>query len=409
MSALSTWIKKNYPELVQHRRYIHEHPELSMQEHNTTSYVENLITEWGFTPHRFSWGTGLYCDVFPSQDMSNSPEPTSFTALRADLDALPIEEKTGLDFASSHPGVSHSCGHDMHTAVLLGVAAFLSQPEHRRMLRRPVRLIFQPAEEIMPGGAIAVVQEGVLDQVERIVALHCDPKIPTGAVGTKAGAITSATDVLTVTVRGTGGHTSRPHLSTDTIGALAHLINTLPLVLTRRVDPQSSTIMMWGSIHAGSSANAIPAEGTVTGTLRTRDYAVWKQLESLSVSTIEHILSSFGVDFDIQYQQGVPPVVNDSSIVEELSHIIEKVPQAYEVETYQSGGGEDFSWYLEKIPGAMFRLGVGPPGVTPQTSIDLHRPEFVADEKALALATEIFLRYILDADFEENLIRVESE
>lgn len=232
----------------------------------------------------------------------------------------------------------------------------------------------------MPGGALDAVAAGVTDGVSRIFALHCDPRLPVGSVGLRAGALTSAADHIELQLHSTGGHTSRPHLTGDLVYAMGTVITGLPGVLSRRVDPRSGTVMVWGAAHAGNAANAIPQEGRLRGTVRTGDHATWSELEALVRSVVGELLAPLGVRYDLSYFRGVPPVVNDETSVEMLTRAVAAIGPNAVADTPQSPGGEDFSWYLEKVPGAMGRLGVWD-GLRPQ--VDLHQPNFDLDERAI--------------------------
>ena len=222
-----------------------------------------------------------------------------------------------------------------------------------------MRLIFQPAEEIQPGGAIDMVADGAMEGVERIFALHCDPRLRVGRLGTRVGPITSACDVLEVRLTSPGGHTSRPHLTADLVEAIGLLITQLPLLLTRQVDPRSGTVLVWGAVHAGEASNAIPQHGVLRGTLRTADHATWGGLEEKVRALVAAILAPLGVGYTLDHVRGVPPVVNEAVSSEMLADAALAIggPEA-STSTEQSSGGEDFAWYLEHVPGAMARLGV---------------------------------------------------
>ena len=372
------------PRLIALRRDLHRHPELAFQEHRTAQFVEDALRK------------------LPNLTVSR-PTPTSVLAvlkgqagpgktvlLRADMDALPITEHTGLPFSSTVEGVSHSCGHDAHTAILIGVARLLAAVPS---LPVGVRLIFQPAEEVMPGGALDAVAAGVTEGVSRIFALHCDPRLPVGSVGLRAGALTSAADHIELQIHSPGGHTSRPHLTGDIVYAMGTVITGLPGVLSRRVDPRSGTVMAWGAAHAGNAPNAIPQEGRLRGTVRTGDHQTWGELEPLVRSIVGELLAPLGVRYDISYFRGVPPVVNEEAAVAVLSASVAEIGPNAVADTPQSPGGEDFSWYLEHVPGAMGRLGVWD-GLGPQ--MDLHQPNFDLDERALEVGVRTLAGVVLD-------------
>jgi amidohydrolase len=374
------WLASHHDDLVAWRRHIHAHPELGRQEFATTQFIASHLADAGLNPKVLPGGTGLMCDFGPD----HGPR----VALRADMDALPMAERTGAPYASLVPNVAHACGHDGHTAVLLGAAlALASVPE----LPVGVRLIFQAAEELMPGGAIDAVAAGALTGVSRIFALHCDPRLAVGNVATKAGPITSAADQVEITVHSPGGHTSRPHLTGDLVYALGTLITGVPGILSRRLDPRNSTVMVWGAVNAGVAANAIPQTGTLAGTIRTASREAWVAMEDLVREIVSSLVGSLNVEYSVQYRRGVPPVVNDELSTRILIHAIEAIGADVLSDTYQSGGGEDFSWYLEEVPGAMARLGVWS-GHGPQ--LDLHQPTFDLDERALAIGVRVLVNIV---------------
>ncbi len=253
--------------LIDLRRDIHAHPEVGKLEHRTTAVIVEELERAGLVAKVLPVGTGAYCDILP--DGFDYAE--GLVGFRADIDALPITDAKNVPYASQNPGVCHACGHDVHTAILIGLGLVLAQLRDQEMLTRGVRLVFQPAEESSPGGALDAIDGGVLQDLTEIYALHCDPRTDVGQLAFKVGAITSAVDQVDITLTGVGGHTSRPHLTQDVVGALGELATTTQLVLSRRVDPRSGVSLMWGSIHAGSVANAIPGTGTIVGTLRALD------------------------------------------------------------------------------------------------------------------------------------------
>jgi len=373
--AVEAWLAAHAEELVAWRRHLHRHPELSRQEFATTQFIAERLAGAGLNPKVLPSGTGLTCDF--------GPEDGPRVALRADIDALPMTEQTGAPYASLVPGVTHACGHDAHTAILLGAAlALASAPE----LPVGVRLVFQAAEELMPGGAIDAIAAGVLTGVSRIFALHCDPRLEVGRVATIPGPITSAADTIEITVSGPGGHTSRPHLTADLVYGLGTLITGLPGVLSRRIDPRNNTVMVWGAVNSGAAANAIPQSGRLAGTVRTASRETWVAMESIVEEAVASLLAPLNIEHTLNYHRGVPPVVNEAVSTRMLTHAIEAIGPEVLAETQQSGGGEDFSWYLEQVPGAMGRLGVWP-GTGPQ--LDLHQPTFDLDERALAVGVRV--------------------
>ncbi|MGW9413167.1 amidohydrolase [Arthrobacter cupressi] len=375
--VVGPWLEELLPDLIEFRRDLHAHPELSFKEFRTTDKLVERLEAAGLKPRRLE-GTGLTVDV--------GEGPIS-TALRGDIDALPIIEETGLPFASKNHGVTHACGHDVHTTTMLGVALVLHGMHQAKPLGGTVRIIFQPAEETMPGGALSCIDQGVLDGVPRIMALHCDPRINVGQVGTRIGAITSASDTIKIELTGRGGHTSRPHLTEDLVFALSQIAVNVPAVLSRRVDVRSGVSVVWGQISAGSAPNAIPANGYMAGTMRCLDRDAWHDAGELLDEVVREIAAPYGVDVHLEHTRGVPPVVNS----EDETAIIEAAARAELGEhavvlTPQSMGGEDFAWFLADIPGAMMRLGTHTPG---GEEYDLHRGDFIVDERALGYAVRV--------------------
>lgn len=381
---LQEWLARGRDELVVWRRHLHAHPELSHAEHATTAYVAARLTAAGLTPQLLPGGTGLLCEV------GGGGGPV--VALRADMDALPLQEQTGVEYASTVPGVAHACGHDAHTAVLLGAGVALAGAGP---LPGRVRLLFQPAEETMPGGAVDLIAAGALAGVSRIFALHCDPRLPVGKVGVRAGALTSAADVIALQLHSPGGHTARPHLTADLVHALGTVITGLPAVLSRRVDPRSGTVLVWGAVQAGQAANAIPQTGVLRGTLRTGDRETWALLKPLVAESVAALLAPTGVRFELRHTRGVPPVVNERTSARLLRAAVSSgVGEPAVATTRQSSGGEDFAWYLEHVPGAMGRLGVWP---GTGTQLDLHQPGFDLDERALEVGVRVLVHAALES------------
>ncbi|WP_246815833.1 MULTISPECIES: amidohydrolase [Corynebacterium] len=378
---VSDWVKHNDSRVVGWRRHLHRNPELSHMEYRTTDFIMEILQEAGFTPERLPTN-GVVADIGPV----NEP----IIAFRGDIDALPIQEITGLDFASEVSGVMHACGHDMHTTVVLGLAVALADFVDANgvdALGVRVRFIFQPAEEVMDGGATEVIEAGALNGVSQIFALHCEPKLRSGEVGLRVGPITSASDVVEIVLRGMGGHTSRPHLTSDLIFAAGLVATQLPLQFTRKVDPRSGTVVTFGAINGGATFNAIPEEVRLLGTFRTADVSVWRQGEELITELVQDIVKPTGALVEIRYTKGVPPVTNDDVSTSLLAQAVKDVDPHALKEAPQSSGGEDFSWYLEHVPGSMARLGTWTgKGERP----DLHQPDIVFDERALRVGIRMF-------------------
>lgn len=377
VSQLLAAVDATSAELVEIRRHLHANPELSWQEEQTTGLIAKRLGDAGVKVQQFS-RNGLMADI-------GTGPPT--VALRADLDALPVPDRTPDPWCSTVPGVAHACGHDVHAAALLGAGLALQELDGKGLLPGPVRLVFQPAEEIMPGGALMCLDEGALDGISYAYALHCDPGLDVGRVGLRQGPITGAADSLSVTVTGKGGHTSRPHLTEDLVFALGKVVTELPAVLSRKMDPRAGVSVVWGMVRAGSAKNVIPAVGEIGGTVRMLDAVAWADAEALVRDTIAQIIEPYGVDSQVTYVRGVPPVVNEHAAAQLMGDAVEEVlGEEGLVATSQSLGGEDFAWYLEKSKGAMARLGTRTPG---GPTYDLHQGNLRVDERAVVIGAKV--------------------
>ncbi|MEU5507001.1 M20 family metallopeptidase [Streptomyces fungicidicus] len=374
-------------ELVAFRRDLHMHPELGHQEFRTTAAIKERLERAGLRPRVLSGGTGLVCDIGTDGEAGADP---AMLALRADIDGLPIPDmKADCPYRSTVPDRAHACGHDVHTTVVLGAGLVLAELHRQGLLPRPVRLIFQPAEEVLPGGAAEVIEDSGLDGVGRILAVHCDPRVDAGKIGLRQGAITSACDRLEIALDGPGGHTARPHLTTDLVTAAARVVTDVPALVGRRVDSRSGLAVTWGRVESGHAPNVIPQHAELSGTVRCLDLETWRQAPDVVVAAIDEIANLHRAKSEITYVRGVPPVVNEAGATELLRDAMTARRGVESVEgTEQSLGGEDFSWYLERVPGAMARLGVRPPGE--RTVRDLHQGDFDVDEHAITVGVELF-------------------
>jgi amidohydrolase len=363
-------------ELIEFRRDLHAHPELSWAEERTSAVIAKRLDEAGLTPRALP-RNGLVVDI----GSGSGP----MIGLRADLDALPVEDRTDDPWASTVAGVAHACGHDLHASSLLGAGLALAALGDR--LPGRVRLIFQPAEEIMPGGALMSIEAGAVDGVSRIFGLHADPGLDVGTVGLREGPLTGAADHIDVLLSGKGGHTSRPHLTEDLTFALGKVVTELPAVLSRRLDPRAGVSVVWGMIRAGSAVNVIPATGRAGGTVRMLDAIAWADAEELIRDTIDQIVEPYGVTPTVTYVRGVPPVVNEHRSTVLLGQaVVAVLGEEGHVATSQSLGGEDFAWYLDSVPGAMARLGTRTPG---GPTYDLHQGDLRVDERAISVGASV--------------------
>jgi amidohydrolase len=376
--AIKTAVATLSEELVAFRRDLHRHPELAWDETRTTEKVSERLSQDGISVQLLP-KSGLIAEI------GGGDGPV--VALRADLDALPVSDQTEDPWRSGTDDVAHACGHDVHTTALLGAGLALQQLHETGGLPGRVRLLFQPAEEVMPGGALEVIAAGGLEDVTHAFGLHCDPSLDVGQVGLRVGPITGAADSLSVRLTGRGGHTSRPHLTQDLTYALATLVTELPSALSRRLDPRAGASMVWGVLRAGSARNVIPATGEAAGTLRMLDPVAWADAEELVRGLIGHIVAPYGVVADVDYIRGVPPVVNEPRSTAILADAVEAtLGEPGIVSTTQSLGGEDFGWYLEQVPGAMGRLGTRTPG---GPTFDLHQGDLRVDERSVGIGARV--------------------
>ncbi|SIN33369.1 amidohydrolase [Micromonospora cremea] len=375
------------PGLIATRRHIHSHPELSGTEFETAALIARELSLAGLSPRLLPKGNGVICDV-------NGRPDGPVVALRADIDALPLDDPKDVPYRSTVQGVCHACGHDVHTSILLGVGMLLAQLADLGELDGRVRLIFQPAEEILPCGSLEVIEAGGLDDVVQIFALHCDPNLPVGQVGLRVGPITAAADNVTVRLSGPGGHTARPHLTVDLVDALGRLITEVPALVSRRVPANSGLLLVFGHASAGTRYNVIPSEASASGTLRVMDRDTWEQAPKIVAQVVRDVIAPTGATVDLEYLRGRPPVCNDARAIQVLTAATAAAlgPDGI-AETPQSMGGEDFSWYLEYVPGALARLGVGRFG----PNVDLHRASFDVDEGAIPAGVRVMVQTALRA------------
>ncbi len=391
LGGLDAFLSQYTGELITFRRDLHAHPELGYHEHRTTRLVSGRLASAGLRPSVLPKGTGLLADIGGSDGHARGP----VIALRADLDALPVADEKNVPYRSTVRNTCHACGHDVHTAILVGAGIFLARLAAAGELPGRVRLVFQPAEEV-PGGALDVLAAGGIASVDRIFALHCDPRLDVGKIGLRTGPITAACDKIVVRVAGPGGHTARPHLTADLVYALGKIVTELPAALSRRVDPRSSLSLVWGKVSAGSAANAIPDDGIAEGTVRCLDDEAWHAAPDLLKALIDSVASAYGVFAELSYQRNVPPTVNEAASVQILADATAQAlgPDAA-APAPQSLGGEDFAWYLESIPGALARLGTR--GQNIGDDLDLHQGTFDVDERAIGIGIKVMVAAALTA------------
>ncbi|XGB40086.1 MAG: M20 family metallopeptidase [Cyanobacteria bacterium LVE1205-1] len=361
------------PRLVEIRRHLHAHPELSGGEHQTSVYVAGVLYSCGLQVRESVGKTGVVGE-FKGQGVDHR-----VLALRTDLDALPIDERTGLDYASRKPGIMHACGHDVHTTLGLGVAMVLTQLGGR--FPGDVRFLFQPAEEIARGAGW-MIRDGAMDQVSAVLGVHVYPTIPAGMVGIRYGVLTAAADDLEIVIIGESGHGARPHEAVDAVWIAAQVITTLQQAVSRTQNPLHPVVLSFGKISGGRAPNIIADRVTLTGTVRSLHPETYAQLPEWIEGIVASICQPYNARYELKYNRGVPSVYNDPTLSKLLENCAEEGwgKDRVQILSEPSLGAEDFSLYLQHAPGSMFRLGVG---FCDRPNYPLHHPQFVVDESAI--------------------------
>ena len=369
------------------RRDIHKHPELSGHEVHTKYLVKGILDIEGYEIKEFPTHNGLVADL-----IVDKKKP--FVAIRADMDALPIEEKTQKPYASEVKGVMHACGHDAHTAIAAGVAIAFANIKEK--LPSNIRFIFQPAEEINEGGSIDLIRDGALENVKAIFGLHVYPYLQTGQIGYKYGVMMASADTFTIEIFGKSAHGARPHEGVDAILTASMCVNSLNHIISRRIDPLHPAVISLGTIEGGTAPNIICDHVKLTGTVRTVNEHVRKKIPLMMEDSIKGISHSMGAEYKFNYEFGQPELINDDKMVDILVQEAQKIIGKSNVIDLKDPvmGGEDFSRYLQIVPGAFFRLGV----CNPQkgTCVSQHNPKFDIDEDALPIGMKILAAVALE-------------
>ena len=375
---LNSWLDDNFQKVVEIRRWLHQHPEVGFNEHETSKYCQKLMQEMGFEIHQTKpMQTGFYCDY------GNGSGPT--LAVRCDLDALPIHEVNTVNYCSKNSGVSHACGHDSHMANILGLATFITDTE----LKIPGRLrfLFQPAEEIAPGGAVVMIEGGAIEGVDHILGGHILPSLSPQKIGIRYGSMAAAVERIDICLKGPGGHTSRPIESVDLIWAQSHLVISLEESIKHHLDQYERVVLAFGQVQGGHTCNVLPDEINLQGTLRFLNADLKDKLHQIIDDTIQSVekLTDAKIEWDIPHSS--PGLTNDSACTDIVIEAAKSALGEENVEIMKdsSMGGEDFAYYLEKIPGAYFRIGCND-GKTR----DIHTNDFNLDEKCMATAIKVF-------------------
>ncbi|PLT29385.1 M20 metallopeptidase family protein [Peribacillus deserti] len=368
--------------LIEIRRYLHQHPELSFQEFRTRDYIASLLDEWGI-PFTIIGETGIFVDIIGE----NGEGP--HIGIRADIDALPIQEKTGLPFSSSNTGIMHACGHDGHTTILLGVVYQLYQ--RKNLLSGRVRCIFQPGEEA-DGAAQQLINLGVLEnpRVDVMLALHLWPHLPHGTVGVIYGAVTASCDDFVITVEGKGGHSARPHQAIDAITISSQILQALPTLVTKSSRPVEPVVVHVGKIHGGTANNVVADNVVLEGTTRAVTLETRKRLKIQVMELSKNIAKSFGGKAAVHYKESHPPVINTQWVTHALEESAKELFGSEQVVQLKepSMGADDFGSFSEKVPSTYFRLGTA---IEDKPSYDLHHPQFDFDEEIIPIGVELFI------------------
>lgn len=370
------------------RQDLHAHPELSAHEEHTKYLIKGILEAEGLKVHEFTDNYGLVADL-----TTRPGEP--YVALRADMDALPIEEQTDLAYASREKGVMHACGHDSHTAILLGTAIALNRI--RAEVKGNIRFIFQPAEEITDGGSSQMIEDGALDGVKAIFALHAYPYLRTGQIGYKYGVMLASADTFEIEVFGKSAHGARPHEGVDAILVTSMIVNSLNHIVSRQIDPLHPAVISLGTIEGGKAANVICDHVRLKGTVRTVNHDIRHQIPKMMEISMKGICRSMHATHEFHYDYGSPEVTNDDAMVDllvgEAKSILGETNCIHLIDPVM--GGEDFGRYLQKVPGAFIRLGTCDP--EKKTCISQHNSRFDVDDDALIFGMKVMAATVLKA------------
>jgi amidohydrolase len=379
-------IRALQPQLVEWRRYLHQKPELGFQEFLTANFIAQKLQEWGIEYQQGIAKTGIVATI-------EGTGKGKVLAIRADMDALPIQEANEVPYRSQHDGKMHACGHDGHAAIALGTIYFLSRNPH--LFQGTIKFIFQPAEE-GPGGAKPMIQEGVLQNpdVDAIIGLHIWNNLPLGTIGVRAGALMAAVECFRCQILGKGGHGAIPQQTIDSIVVAAQIVNALQTIVSRNIDPLDSAVVTVGEFHAGNAVNVIADKARLSGTVRyfnpTLEGVIEKRIESI----IAGICQMHGATYELEYQKYYPATINDPQIAELVRSVAIEVVETPVgvVPECQTMGGEDMSFFLQQIPGCYFFLGSANPDK--DLAYPHHHPRFDFDETVLMMGVEMFVRCV---------------
>lgn len=375
-----------FEQLIKIRRHLHQYPELSFAEHETSSLIRSFLESWDI-PYYQVGETGIVVDIVGEKGVG------AHIGVRADIDALPIQENTRLPFCSKNPGVMHACGHDGHTTILLGTVYQLNHLKDQFAGR--VRCIFQPGEEA-DGAAEQMIKQGVLDnpKVDEMLALHLWPHIPFSTIGVRYGAITASCDEFKIVIKGKSGHSARPHQAIDAIAISSHVIQALSYLVVKENNPIDPVVIHVGKINGGVASNVVADQVVLEGTMRALVLDTRKRIKERLIQLVQNIVDSYGGKADVIFTDGVPPVIND----EKVTQIIEEAVK----DLYGEGalirlkepsmGADDFGSFAERVPSTYFRLGIKKEN---EHCYDLHHPQFQFDERIIPIGVEVFTWTVL--------------
>jgi len=386
LSQIRLDIRTLQPQLVEWRRRLHQLPELGFKEQLTSEFIAQKLQEWGIKYQSGIAQTGIVATI-----ASDRIGPV--LAIRADLDALPIQEQNDVPYRSQHDGIMHACGHDGHIAIALGTAYYLCQ--HRQDFAGTVKIIFQPAEE-GPGGAKPMIEAGVLQDpdVDAIIGLHLWNNLPLGTIGVRSGPLMAAVESFNCTILGKGGHGAMPHQTIDSILVSAQIVNALQSIVARNVDPIESAVVTVGKLHAGTAINVIADTAQMSGTVRYFNPKLEGYFHQRIEQVIAGICQSHGASYQLDYYQLYPPVINNTKMAQLVRSVASDVVEtpAGIVPECQTMGGEDMAFFLQAVPGCYFFVGTANP--TKNLVYPHHHPQFDFDETALGIGAEIFVRCV---------------
>ena len=385
MFNIKAEVEKHYDKIVAHRRKIHACPELSFKEYKTSEYIKSVLDNLGIE-HKSFVKTGITATIGTSGKC---------IGIRADMDALPIEEETGLAFSSENKGVMHACGHDMHTAMLLGAAKIFKA--HESELGGQIKLIFQPGEESLPGGAKLMIDEGALNdpKPDVIIAQHINPELEVGTIGLKAGPIMASCDEFYLTIKAKGSHAAQPHLGTDAILSAAQIIIYIQTIMTKFRNPLDPGVITVASVHGGSAPNIYPEEVKLCGTIRTFSSELRTTIKETLKSKLPEICSLYNTECDLRLDEGYPPVINSRSVAATLFQSAAKLvgdDKVFDVEAKM--WAEDFSYFSETVPSVFWFTGVRPKETASMPA--LHNPRLSPEEDALKIGVKMMVQSALD-------------